>query len=729
MACLIAMLKRLVRGLLRLLYRVKVHGLEHYPATGRLLIVANHLSFLDPVLLWAFLPGPLTFAINTHIARRAWVRPFLKCARVFPLDPQQSGALKEIVQHLRAGHPTVIFPEGRITVTGTLMKIYDGTGMVADRAGAKVLPVRIDGAQFTPFSRLKGRVRRRLFPKISLYVLPPRDICPPPEVTGAERRKQAGAKLADLMAEMLLATTSVDKTLFAAVLDASRLHGRNKRILEDLERRPWTYLGLLTRALLLAEKINAYTAPGAAVGLLLPSAASTVALLLGAQIAGRLPAMLNYTSGVKGLLGACASGRVQTLITSRKFIAAAKLEAALAALAEQGVRVHYLEDWAARLGGFAKLKAWLGALTASWWYRPDPGASQAPALMLFTSGSEGSPKAVLLSHRNLLSNCAQLGAVVDFCARDVILNVLPLFHVFGLSAGLILPLISGMYTFLYPNPLHYKVVPELAYELNATVLFGTNTFLAGYGRAAHPYDFYSVRYVFAGAEKLQDDVRRLWMERFGIRILEGYGATETSPVLAVNTPMHCRVGTVGRFLPGIEWRLEPVPGLAAGGRLHVKGPNVMLGYYLPERPGELVPPASCFGEGWYDTGDVVAVDAEGFVTIVGRVKRFAKVAGEMVPLDGIEKLAAQVWPGYRHAAVALPDARKGEAVVLVSECPGAELEDLRYAARSAGVPELWLPERVVAVAALPLLGSGKVDYLEVLTQVGANGRSLRGVSG
>jgi acyl-[acyl-carrier-protein]-phospholipid O-acyltransferase/long-chain-fatty-acid--[acyl-carrier-protein] ligase len=244
------------------------------------------------------------------------------------------------------------------------------------------------------------------------------------------------------------------------------------------------------------------------------------------------------------------------------------------------------------------------------------------------------------------------------------------------------------------------------------VLFGTNTFLAGYGKAAHPYDFYSLRYVFAGAEKLQEDVRQLWMERFGLRILEGYGATETSPVLAVNTPMYYRAGTVGRFLPGVEWRLEAVAGLPVGGRLHVRGPNVMLGYYLPERE-ELIPPASSFGAGWYDTGDVVSVDAEGFVSILGRTKRFAKVAGEMVALAEIEKLAAKVWPGYRHAAVAVADERRGERIVLVSEYPGAELSALHAAARTEGVPELWLPKKVLFLQPFPLLGSGKVDYFKL----------------
>lgn len=712
------MLKALVRALLRLLYRVEVHGLEQYhSATGRLLIVANHLSFLDPVLLWAFLPGRLIFAINTYVARRFWVRPFLKFAQVYPLDPQRAGALKEIVQQLRAGQRVVVFPEGRITVTGTLMKIYDGAGMIADLAGARVLPVRIDGAQFTPFSRLKGRVRRRLFPKITLHVLPPREIRPPPEVKGAERRKRAGANLADVMADMLLATSSTNRTLFAAVLDACRLYGARRKIIEDLERRPVSYLGLIARALILADQIAGYTQPEATVGILMPSSANTVALLLAVQITGRVPAMLNYTSGWTGLSGACATGQITAVLTARRFVTMAKLEAVIAALKERGIQVHYLEDWAGQIGRLAKLWSLLRALSAPWWYRPAPDASDKPAVMLFTSGSEGAPKAVLLSHRNILSNCVQLGAVIDFSARDVILNVLPLFHVFGLNAGVILPLTCGMYTFLYPNPLHYKVVPELAYELNATALFGTNTFLAGYGRSAHPYDFYNVRYVFAGAEKLQEDVRQLWMDRFGIRILEGYGATETSPVLAVNTPMRYRAGTVGRFLPGVEWRLEPVEGLAEGGRLHVKGPNVMLGYYLPEQPGKMVPPSSRFGEGWYDTGDVVKIDAEGFVTIVGRLKRFAKVAGEMVPLDGIESLAARAWPGYRHAAVSLPDARKGEVVVLVSECPKADLAALREVARTEGIPELWLPQRVILAEELPLLGSGKIDYFSLLAQI------------
>lgn len=712
------MFRTLVRNLLRLLYRVEIHGQGYFQSIqGNLLVVANHTSFLDPVLLWAFLPGFLTFAINTRIAQVPWIRPFLKMARVFPLDPSNSTSLKALIQHLRQGERTVIFPEGRITVTGTLMKIYDGAGMVADKGEAVVLPICIEGAQYTRFSKLKGRVRRRWFPKIQLHVLPPVDIRPPASVKGAERRKQAGSRLADVMTEMLFVTSNSHKTLFSALLDAKHIHGAGKRILEDSNRRPLHYRGLIKQVMALALVLERSVPANAVVGILLPGSIATVALMLAAQLGNRLPAMLNYTAGLKGLKSACKCAGIQVLFTSRRFVAAMQLEETLDVLAENGVKIVILEDELAGLSLIDRIRAMAYSWLTDLLYRPSPEACEGPAVILFTSGSEGEPKAVLLSHRNILANCAQLASVIDFNRQDVILNVLPLFHVFGLSAGTILPLVSGLYTFLYPNPLHYKVVPELAYDINATVLFGTNTFLSGYGKHAHPYDFYSVRYVFAGAEKLQENVRRLWMDKFGIRILEGYGATETSPVLAVNTPMAYRAGTVGRILPGIECRLEAVAGIQKGGRLHVKGPNVMLGYFMPENPCRLVPTHSCFGKGWYDSGDIVTIDSDGFVTIQGRAKRFAKVGGEMVSLAVVESLAAQRWPDKTHAAVAISDPAKGETILLVTDQSGAKVEDLRQIARQQGIPELWLPRGILELESLPLMGSGKIDFPALQQQV------------
>jgi acyl-[acyl-carrier-protein]-phospholipid O-acyltransferase/long-chain-fatty-acid--[acyl-carrier-protein] ligase len=414
--------------------------------------------------------------------------------------------------------------------------------------------------------------------------------------------------------------------------------------------------------------------------------------------------MLNFSTGAAAAQAACRAAQISLVLTSRRFIEKAKLEPLVGAIANDAT-VLYLEDVRAEIGVARRIVALTRALIAR--PRRDRARANDPAVVLFTSGSEGTPKGVVLSHRNLLANRHQLASVVDISPADVVLNALPVFHSFGLTGGLLLPLLSGVRTFLYPSPLHYRTVPELAYGINATILFGTDTFLAGYARVADNYDFYSVRYVFAGAERVKAETRRAWFDKFGIRILEGYGATETAPALAVNTPMHFKAGTVGRLLPGVEHRLEPVEGIAEGGRLFVRGPNVMLGYLRAERPGVLEPPAG----GWYDTGDIVEFDADGFATIKGRAKRFAKVAGEMVPLGAVEDFIARIWPTAAHAVVTLPDARRGEQLVLVTERADAQRAALVSAAREAGLPEIFVPRQIATVARVPILGTGKIDYV------------------
>jgi len=329
------------------------------------------------------------------------------------------------------------------------------------------------------------------------------------------------------------------------------------------------------------------------------------------------------------------------------------------------------------------------------------------AVVLFTSGSEGMPKGVVLSHTNLQANRLQISARVDFSPADTIFNALPMFHSFGMTGGFLLPVLSGLKVFLYPSPLHYRIVPELVYETNATIMFGTDTFLAGYARFAHAYDFYSMRYIFAGAEKLKAETRRLFANKFGVRIFEGYGATETSPVLAVNTPMHVKPDTVGRLLPGIEHKLETVPGITEGGKLVVKGPNVMMGYLRVENPGVL----DRADDGWYDTGDIVVLDDEGFVKIVGRAKRFAKVAGEMVSLTAVESAASTLWPDAAHAVLAVSDAKKGEQLVLLSTEKDAGRTPLWQYLQAEGMSELMAPKYVKQVEEIPVLGTGKTDYV------------------
>jgi len=701
-------IKATVRGLLRLLYRVEVAGAENMPRVGQpAVVVVNHVSFLDGLLLAAFLPGKPTFAVHSQIARAWWVKPFLPLFDAFPVDPTNPMAAKAMVKAVREGRTLVIFPEGRITVTGALMKVFDGPGMVADKADAPIIPVRIDGAQYTPFSRLRGKVRLRWFPKIRLTILPPRRFVIEGEMTARARRAIAGRRLYDVMSQMIFDTSDTNLTLFGALLEAKHIYGAGALVVEDVKRTPLSYARLITASLALGRPLAVDTRKGEAVGLLMPNVSTVVVAFFALQARGRVPAMLNYTAGLANLKSACIAAQVRTIITARAFIQQAKLGDVVTALEGEGLRFVWLEDVGAKIGLRAKLRAAVASRFAARRHRAFGLSPGDPAVILFTSGSEGLPKGVVLTHRNLLSNCKQLAARIDFNASDTVLNALPVFHSFGLTGGTLLPIFHGVRTLLYPSPLHYRIVPALAYDANATILFGTDTFLSGYARMAHGYDFYSLRYIFAGAERVRDETRQAYAEKFGLRILEGYGATEAGPVIAVNTPMHFRAGTVGRLLPGVMARLDDVPGITTGGRLSIHGPNIMAGYMKADEPGVLQPPAG----GWHDTGDIVTIDDDGFVTIRGRAKRFAKIGGEMVSLPAVEGYAAAVWPGAEHAVVTRPDPRKGEQLVLFTTAKAASTSDLQAWGKANGVAELAIPRDIRALEVLPVLGTGKLDYV------------------
>lgn len=711
------MLKTLLRKIFTALYRVEVKGGEHYREAGqRVLIVANHLSFLDAVLLALFLPEKPMFAVNSHIAERWYFKPFLALVTAFPLDPTNPMATKAMIQEIRKNRKCVIFPEGRITVTGSLMKIYEGPGMIADKSEATILPVRIDGAQYTPFSRLKGKVRIQWFPQITLTILPPRRFEVDESLRGRARRHAAGVKLYDLMSGMLFESSDYRQTLFASLRDQYHIHGRHHIIAEDARRQPIHYGQLITRSLALGSKLTHFTRTGEYVGVLLPNMVASIVTFFGLQAFGRVPAMLNFSSGEQNVVSACQTAQVKTVLTSRAFIETAKLEALAEAISQAGVTIRYLEDIAGTVNLWDKIKAWLASFYSAGKHQPDVDEA---AVVLFTSGSEGVPKGVVLSHMNIQANRYQLASRIDFGPTDIVFNALPIFHSFGLTGGTLLPLLNGIRTFFYPSPLHYRIVPELVYDTNATILFGTDTFLSGYARFANAYDFYAIRYVFAGAEKLKEETRRLWAEKYGVRIFEGYGATETAPALSTNTPMHNRAGTVGRLLPAISYRLEDVPGIEEGGRLIVSGPNIMKGYLRNENPGQLEAPES----GEYDTGDIVAFDEEGYITIKGRAKRFAKIAGEMVSLTAVEAYLADLWPNHAHAVVTVPDAKKGEALVCVTDKPKAKRAEISAYAKEHGISELAVPRTIEVVDALPVLGTGKTDYVTLQEQVNAKQRT------
>jgi acyl-[acyl-carrier-protein]-phospholipid O-acyltransferase/long-chain-fatty-acid--[acyl-carrier-protein] ligase len=697
------------RQIFRFFFRVEVKGMENFRAAGRkAVIIANHTSYLDGPLLSAFLPERASFAINTYVAQKWWSRPTFALFNMIPIDPTNPLSIRVLVDEVKKGRKIVIFPEGRITVTGALMKVYEGPGAIAQMAKARILPVRIDGAQYSRFSRLRGKLRLHWFPKITITFMPPVKFDPPAGLRGAALREHQADKLYDVMTDMVFRTSNIDRTLFQALLDARAAHGRKHLVLEDIQRNPAHYDRLVMGAFILGRKIARATPGEGHVAVLLPNAIACFVTLMGLHAFGRVPAMLNFSTGGVNMNAACQAAQVATIVTSRRFIEAGNLNEDLK-LISGGRKVIYLEDlrehltlndklyglWARFFSETALRSA--GALN-------DPAG---PAVILFTSGSEGLPKGVVLSHRNLHANRFQAAARIDFTASDMVFNALPLFHSFGLTAGTLLPVLAGVRTFLYPSPLHYKVVPELCYDTNATVLFGTDTFLTGYAKNAHPYDFFNVRLVVAGAERVKPETRELWMEKFGLRILEGYGATECAPVLAVNTPMHFKTGTVGRLLDQIEYRLEPVPGIADGGRLYVKGPNIMLGYLRADKPGAIDPPA----DGWYDTGDIVKIDSSGYVTILGRAKRFSKIAGEMISLSAVEGRIQLAYPEAHHAVVAVPDAKRGEQLVLFTMEKGLDAAKLGDALKTGGATALMVPKTVFVLDSIPVLGSGKTDYV------------------
>jgi acyl-[acyl-carrier-protein]-phospholipid O-acyltransferase / long-chain-fatty-acid--[acyl-carrier-protein] ligase len=697
----------LLRSLARLLFRVRVRGDLGALKADRLLVVANHESFLDGLLLGLFLPIDPVFVVHTGVVGHPLFRLVLALADHLTVDPTNPMAMKKVIRLLESGRPVVIFPEGRITVTGSLMKVYDGPAFVAAKAHATIVPVRLDGAARSYFSRLSGQYPRRIFPRVTLTVLSPTHIAMPADNNAKDRRHQAGEAMRRLMQEMLFASQP-RQTLFSALCDAAATFGPRRRVVEDIKQIEYSYRDLLKMTLILGRLVSREAPENTRVGLLLPNLAPTLGLLIGLTAQRRVPAMLNFTAGSDALQAACDAAEIRLVVTSRAFVEQAKLADRLATL--RGLRWIYLEDLGAQVSWLDKL--WLVGF-ALWWPRlvERPTSPEDPAVVLFTSGSEGKPKGVVLPHRAILANIAQVRAIINFSVDDKVLNALPIFHSFGLTAGALLPLLTGANLFLYPTPLHYRIIPELIYDRGCTVLFGTSTFLGNYAKFAHPYDFYRLRYVVAGAERLAEAVRQLWFEKFGIRILEGYGATETAPILAVNTPMAYRTGSVGQLLPGIEARLLPVPGIAPGGILHVRGPNVMAGYLRHDAPGVLQPPRSELGEGWYETGDLVDIDADGFLRIVGRVKRFAKIAGEMVSLEVVERLADAVSPDQSHAAATQADPQRGEALVLFTTDTALSREALQGQARALGIPEIAIPRKILRLESLPLLGTGKVDYV------------------
>ncbi len=671
--------------------------------------VANHVSFLDPVLLFAFLPGDPVFALNGHLYRNQLIRFLMRTADVMPFNPIEPGDIKELIAKVDGGRLCVIFAEGRVTESGGLMKIYEAPGLVADKSGAPLIPVWIEGPQYGYFSKTKGKLPHRPLPKVRVIVGRPRSFKLKDELR--RQRDHISNEVYMILREMSFEVRyNPDISLFAQLMKTAKIHAkkglfRRPKFVEDIQRKPQSYRDIVIKSFVLGKYLKRRTEPEEHVGLFLPNSVAALCSFFGLTAYDRIPVMLNFSVGAQNMVSMCKTAQVRIVVTSLAFVKTAKMEDAVKMMEEAGVKIIYLEKAAKEIGLWDKINAYLR-------YKikrvPIKKGGNRKAVILFTSGSEGTPKAVVLSHANIISNIKQMSAIETINVTDTVFNALPMFHSFGLVVGTLFPLFEGSKLFLYPSPLHYRVVAEIVYEIGASIMFGTDTFFRGYGRIAHPFDFHNIRFMFGGAEAVKPDTRNIWMERLGIRVLEAYGATECSPVVSANNRIFNRFGSIGKLLPAIEYKIEPVPGIEKGGELVVRGPNIMMGYILPDNPGVLVP----LEGGWYHTGDVVEIDEIGFVYIRDRIKRFAKIGGEMVSLNAVHEMVCKAYETdgeFQYGVVAIPHESKGEQIVLATNNRNVSQDGLHAYIRANAMSELFLPRIILYMEKLPVFATGKAD--------------------
>jgi acyl-[acyl-carrier-protein]-phospholipid O-acyltransferase/long-chain-fatty-acid--[acyl-carrier-protein] ligase len=705
-----------VRCLVAALYRVRVLGSGHVPAQGGALLVSNHVSLMDGFLAgWAARHRHVRFMIWRPYYDHWAFRGVLRALRTIPVDlggPRaMTAAMQAARRELKAGHVVCIFAEGSVTRTGNLLPFKRGMEKIVAGLDVPVIPVHLDRVWHSIFSFAGGQFFGKT-PRRWPYPVTVSFGAPLPKPVTAWAARQAVEELGSEAAEL---TRERGATLPARFVRQARRHW-SKFAMADSTGRELTYGRALTAALLLAAEVRRKADSQKMIGLLLPATVGGALANQGVSLAGKVPVNLNFTGGKEAMEYATAQCEIRTVITSKVFLAKAKLEAPEGAV--------YLEDIMASIGKAQKILALIKArLAPTAWLTPK-GDPNDLATVIFSSGSTGVPKGIMLSHFNLATNVDAVLQLFSLDERDRIIGVLPLFHSFGFMATIWLPLFAGAGVVYHPNPNDAKVIGELIHKHHGTFLLSTPTFCGTYMRKCTREQFASLRFVVVGAEKLREPVRKEFEEMFGIDLLEGYGMTEMSPVVAVNTrgfregkeiQIGTKHGTVGVPIPGVAVRIvdpdtmQPLPP-GQEGMLLVKGPNKMLGYLNdPARTAQV------FHGGWYITGDMAKVDEDGFLAITDRISRFSKVGGEMVPHLLVEELISKACGDAPCVVTGLPDERKGERLAVLYTDPAITPEELWHRLSKTDLPKLWLPklENIHHVDELPVLGTGKLDLRRV----------------
>ena len=694
--------------LMKLLYRIRVDGRENVPLDGPALLVANHVSWIDALLLIATQTRRIRFVMDRSIYDSPALSPLFRLMGVIPVSARDGVAgFKEFIRSTRQvldeGYLVCIFAEGEITRHGSLNAFRPGFARIAQASGVPIIPAYIGGAWGNIFSYARNRrLYLQRYPMHILFGTP----------LAADQTARVRTAVMELSVRFYEARKTQRLPLADAFVNTARSNWGQPAV-NDTTGKGMTYGRLLAGALLVKNRLRPVLS-GNNVGVLLPPSVAGFTANIALTLLGRVPVNLNYTASREAFASALEQAGISSVITSQKVLER------LPDLPMPG-QIILLEELMAGLGTLEKLKeltaARLMPRRALCSTRPAPDDT---ATIIFSSGSTGTPKGVMLSHHNILSNIESLRAVFQPDQHDRVAAVLPLFHSLGFTGTLWLPLLSGFSASCHSNPLEATQVVKLVRNERATILIATPTFLSAYLRKAEPEDFSSLRLVITGAEKLKTELANAFAEKFGLRPLEGYGATELSPVISLNIPdveiggvrqKGQLPGSVGRPIPGVAVRIvDPDSSelLADGqpGLIEVAGPNLMTGYL--GKPDET---AKVIRDGWYNTGDIGYINDEGFVVITDRLARFSKIAGEMIPHGAVEErmLATLASTDLLLAVTAVPDEKKGERIAVVYDQGQLDEAKVKQAIEQAELPNLWKPSLLVPAEAIPLLGSGKLD--------------------